>query len=449
MQITETVSEGLKRELKVVVEAKELDNKLSTRLEELKDRVNIKGFRPGKVPVAHLRRVYGRSVMAEIVQQTVSETTSEALKERNERPAFEPEIALTEDQEEVENIINGKQDLAFTVSFEILPAIELADLSSIELEKEVAEVSEDDFDKALEQISESNTNYSEKDGAAETGDQVVIDFVGKIDGTPFEGGSANDAPVVIGQNAFIPGFEEGLIGAKTDEEKELSITFPEDYPSAELAGKSAVFEVKVKSISAPAKPEINDEFAKNLGLESLEKLNEILKTQIEEQHNNASKTKLKRKVLDALDETHSFELPPTLVEEEFKSIWQQIQSDMEKAKKTFEDEGTTEEKEKEKYQKLAERRVRLGLVLSEIGEKNDIKVSDEEMQQAVYNATRQYPGKEKEVIEMYQKNPQALASLRAPIYEDKVIDFIVALAKVTEKTVETEELYKYPDNEEL
>ena len=447
MQVTETVSDGLKRELEVVIAAQELDGKLSTRLEDLKDKVRIKGFRPGKVPVAHLRRVYGRSVMAEIVQETVNETTQKALSDRNERPAFEPQVSLTEDEKEVEEIISGKQDLAFKLSFEVIPEIEVADLAKIELEKEVADVSDEDIEKSMNHLLEGNTTYSAKDGAAEDGDQVTIDFLGKIDGEAFSGGAAEDAPVVIGQNAFIPGFEEGLIGLKAGDEKDMPVKFPEDYPSQDLAGKEAVFEVKVKEVAAPVKAELNEGFAKNLGMESVEKLREAVVSQITQQNFDAAKNKLKRKVLDALDDKHSFELPPTLVDQEFNAIWEQLKTDLEKSGKTFEDQGSSEEEQKEKYQTLAERRVRLGLLLSEIGIKNEIEVTEDDMKKAIVEQAQQYPGQEKQILEMYQKNPQALAQLRAPIFEEKVVDFVAALAKITEKKVTSEELYKYPEEE--
>ena len=447
MQVTETVSNGLKRELEVVVKAQELDGKLSTRLEELKDKVRIKGFRPGKVPVAHLRRVYGKSVMAEIVQETVNETTRKALEDRNERPAYEPEISLTENEEEVDQIISGKQDLAFKLSFEVIPEIEVTDLAKLAVEKEVADVSDEDIQKGLDHLIENNVTYESKEEAAETGDQVTIDFLGKIDGEAFSGGSAEDAPVVIGQNAFIPGFEEGLIGIKTGEEKDLPVDFPEDYPSEDLAGKKAVFEVKVKDVASPKKPELNDEFAKTLGLDSIDKLREIVTKQIEEQNNDAARTKLKRKILDALDSSHSFELPETLVDQEFDSVWQQITSEMERSGRKFDAEGSSEEEQKEKYHKLAERRVRLGLLLNEIGQKNEIQISEDDVKQAMIEQAKQYPGQEQQILEMYQKNPQAIAQLRAPIFEEKVIDFIAAMANVSEKTVSSEELYNFPDDE--
>ena len=447
MQVTETLSEGLKREIKVVVEAKELGDRFSQRLDELKDKVRIKGFRPGKVPVAHLRRIYGRSVMAEIVQQTVSETSQRALSDRKEKPAFEPKVALSEDEKEIEQVMDGKADLAFTLSFEVLPPIELSDLSKMTLIKEIAEVTDDDVQQGIDKLAESNIFYKKKDGAAEKGDQVTIDFVGKIDGETFEGGEAQDAPLVLGKNAFIPGFEEGLIGSQAGEERVVDVTFPEDYPAERLVGKPAVFEVKVKEVAAPQKVAIDDDFAKTMGLEDVEKLTEAVRSKINDEYEQASRIKLKRNLLDSLDEMHDVELPPTLVEQEFNAVWTKITEDLKRAEKTFEDEGTTEEKLRKVYQDLAERRVRLGLVLSEIGAENDIKVTEEEVKRTLMEQARQYPGQEQQVLEFYKNNPQAVAQLRAPIYEDKVVDFLLELATVEEKTVTAEQLLSASEDE--
>lgn len=448
MEITETNSDGLKREIKVVVGAAELDEKLSSRLDELKDRVQIKGFRPGKVPTAHIRKVYGKSVMAEVVQQTVMEASQKALEDRDERPAFEPKITLTEDEKEIEDIMSGKADLAYTMSFEVLPDIEVSDLSAFKLEKEVAEVDDKEIDDGLERLSESAVTYEEKDGAAEDGDQVKIDFVGRVDGEIFEGGSAEDVPLVLGSGSFIPGFEEGLEGAKAGEERVVKVTFPEEYQAKDLAGKDAEFTVTVKGVASPKRPEMDDEFAKTMGLESIDKLREAVSKQISEEYSKMSRTKLKRKLLDALDEAHSFELPPTLVEQEFDAIWRQVTERMAQMDKSFEDEDTTEEKAREDYQKAAERRVRLGLLLSEIGSKNEISVPDEDVQKALMEKVRQFPGQEQMVFEYYKNNPQAVAELRAPLFEEKVVDFILELANVTENTVSAEELFKMPEDED-
>jgi trigger factor len=447
MNVTETSVEGLRRQLKVVIGAEELEQRLSARLDELKGRARIKGFRPGRVPKEHLRKVYGRSVMAEVVQQAVAETSREALSQREERPAFQPTVALPEDEAEIDKIFAGTSDLAFTLSFEVLPKFELMDFSKIALDKPVAAVTEADIDKSIERVRAANLRYTPKDGAAETGDRLLIDFTGSIDDKPFEGGSTEDAPIILGGGNFIPGFEEGLAGARAGEEREVEATFPENYPEASLAGKAARFAVKVKEVGAPETPPLDDEFAKSLGLESVTKLRETIKQRLEQDRASASRLKLKRALLDALNEGHSFDLPPTLVDNEFQAIWQQVTADLERSKRSFEDEGTTEEKARADYRDIAARRVRLGLILSEVGARNPINVSDEEVSRALLERVRQFPGQERKVYDYYRSNPQLLAELRAPIFEDKAVDFILELAKVTDTKVSPEELYADPDGD--
>jgi trigger factor len=447
MNVTETSVEGLRRQLKVVIGAAELEQRLSARLDELKGRARIKGFRPGRVPKEHLRKVYGRSVMAEVVQQAVAETSREALSQREERPAFQPTVALPEDEAEIDKIFAGMSDLAFTLSFEVLPKFELMDFSKIALEKPVAAVTETDIDKSIERIRAANLRYRPKDGAAETGDRLVIDFTGSIDGKPFEGGATEDAPIVLGGGNFIPGFEEGLAGARAGEEREVDATFPENYPEASLAGKAARFAVKIKEVGAPETPPLDEDFAKSLGLESVDKLRETIEQRLEQDRASASRLKLKRALLDALNEGHSFDLPPTLVDNEFQAIWQQVMADLERSKRTFEDEGTTEEKARQDYRDIAARRVRLGLILSEVGARNPITVTDEEVSRALLERVRQFPGQERKVYDYYRSNPQLLAELRAPIFEDKAVDYILELAKVTDTKVSPEELYADPDGD--
>ncbi len=441
MNVTETNTEGLRRELKVVVGADELEQRLSSRLDELKGKARIKGFRPGHVPKDHLRKVYGRSVMAEVVQQAVTETSQQALSEREERPAFQPKVALPEDEAEINQIFEGTGDLSYTLTFEVLPKVEVMDLSTIALERPVTPVSDKDIDEAIDRILATNQNYKPKEGAAKKADRVTIDFVGKLDGEAFEGGTAEDAPITLGAGGFIPGFEEGLTGVKTGDEKVIEATFPESYPEAKLAGKAVTFEVKVKEVAAPETPTLDDDFAKSLGVESVAQMRETVKARMEQDRALASRQKMKRALLDALNEGHTFELPPTLVDNEFQAIWDQVTKDLEQHKKTFEDEGTTEEKAKEEYRDIAARRVRLGLLLSEIGSRNEVTVSDEEVNKALIERIRQFPGQERQVYDFYRNTPQALAELRAPIYEDKVVDYIFELAKLTDKEVSVEELY--------
>jgi trigger factor len=448
MQITETVSEGLKREFQVTVPAADLETRVVGRLAELKDRVQLRGFRPGKVPVTHLRKVYGRSVMAETVETVIRELNAQIVQERGLRLAGEPKVVIPNEETEVDRVISGEADLAYVLSFEVLPAITLADFSSVTLERLVANVEDAEIDRALNQIAEQNRPYAAKaeDAKAEQGDRVVIDFVGKIDGVAFPGGTGNDVPVTIGSNQFIPGFEEQLVGIGVGEARQVKATFPANYPTEALAGKDAEFDVTAKTIEAPVTVTIDEEFAKSLGLESLEKLKDAVKDRIARDYTAASRQKIKRQLLDQLDALHKFAPPPTLVEDEFNSIWATIESDLKRQNRTFADEDTTEEKAREEYRAIAERRVRLGLLLAEIGEKNAIKVTDEEISRAIVERARQVPGREQEVWDYYRKNPQAMAGIRAPIYEEKVIDFLLELAKVTDKSVSKEELFK--DDEE-
>ena len=447
MNVTETTTDGLRRQLKVVIGADELERRLSARLDELKGKARLKGFRPGRVPKEHLRKVYGRSVMAEVVQQAVAETTREALSQREERPAFQPTVGLPEDAAEIDKIFAGSSDLAYTLSFEVLPRFELMDFGKLALEKPVAPVTEADIDKSLERIRAANLRYKPKEGVAETGDRLIIDFTGSIEGEPFEGGATEDAPVVLGSGNFIPGFEEGLAGARAGDDREIDATFPATYPEAKLADKTAHFVVKVKEVGAPETPPLDDDFAKTLGVESVEKLRGTIKQRLEQDRAGTSRLKAKRALLDALNESHSFELPPTLVDNEFQSIWTQVMADLERSKRSFEDEGTTEEKARQEYRDLAARRVRLGLILSEVGTRNQIAVTDEEVSRALLERVKQFPGQERKVYDYYRNNPQLLAEFRAPIFEDKTVDFILELAKVTETNVSPEALYADPDAE--
>jgi trigger factor len=441
MNVTETNSEGLRRHLTVVIGAEELEQRLSARLDELKDRVKLKGFRPGHVPKAHLRKVYGRSVMADVVQQAVNETSRQAISERQERPAFQPTIALPENEAEIDKVFSGSGDLAYTMSFEVLPKVELMDFAKLALERPTAEITSADIDAALDRLRAANLRYVPKDGEAAQGDRLTLDFVGKIDGEAFSGGSTEDAQVVLGGGNFIPGFEDGLLSAKTGEERQVDATFPDTYPEPSLADKTARFDVKIKEVAAPETPPLDEEFAKGLGLESLDQLRETVKRRLEQDRAGASRLKLKRALLDALNTAHDFELPPTLVDNEFKAIWHQVTSDLERSKRSFEDEGTTEEKASGEYRDIAARRVRLGLILSEVGTRNKIEVTDEEVNRALLERIRQFPGQERKVYDYYRQNPHMLAELRAPLFEDKVVDFIAELAKVTEKKVSPEELY--------
>ena len=444
MQVTETLSDGLKREYQVTVPASDLEARVIERLGDLKDRVRINGFRPGKVPVSHLKKVYGRAVMAETIEAIIREMNAKIVSDHGLKLAMEPKVTIPNEETEVEKVIGGQSDLAYTLALEVLPKIELADFKGIKLERLVAEVTEAEVGEALGKIAEQNRPFAAKGEGAkvEKGDRVVIDFAGKLDGQPFEGGSGGDVGINVGSGTFIPGFEDQLIGMSAGETRQVKVTFPAGYPAAHLAGKEAEFEVTAKSIEVPTSVTVDDAFAKSLGLESLDKLKDAAKARLQQEHVVQSRQKIKRRLLDALDGLHQFALPPTLAEEEFKNVWNAVESDLKAQGRTFEDEGTTEEKAREEYRAIADRRVRLGLVLAEIGEKNNISVTDDEITRSIVERTRQFPGREQEIWEHYRKNPAAVAGVRAPIFEEKVVDFLIELATVTDKPVSREELYK-------
>jgi trigger factor len=443
MEVTETAAAGLRREFRVVVPATDLEAKVNARLDDLKDRVQLRGFRPGKVPVAHLKRLYGKSAMAEVIEAAVREANSQIISERGLKLATEPKVVLPPEEGAVEGIIAGKADLAYTVEMEIVPPITLADFKTIKLERLTASVEDAEIDQALQSIAEQSRPFNDKAGApAAQGDRVTVSFQGAIDGVPFEGGTGDDVALVLGSAQFIPGFEDQLVGVKAEENRAVNVKFPDNYRVESLAGKDAVFSVTAKKVEAPGSVTVDDEFAKGLGLESLAKLRDAVRERLEREHAGASRQKIKRALLDQLDVRHKFDPPPTLLDEEFKNVWSTIENDLKQQGRTFEDEGTTEEKAREEYRAIAERRVRLGLVLAEIGEKNNIKVTDEELTQAIVAQARMMSGQEQQVWDYYRNNPGAIASVRAPLFEDKVVDFLLELAEVTDKQVTREELVK-------
>jgi len=447
MQVIETLAQGLKRELKVVIPAKDMEARMNERLEEVKNRVKINGFRPGKVPFAHMKKVYGKSVMAELVNEIIQNRPNEILSERGEKSATQPEIAMTEDQKEAEKILAAEADLEFTVSYEVIPPIEVKDVSGIKVTREVVEIPETEVEEQILKIADSARTYNDKSGTAENGDRVTMDYEGKVDGVPFDGGKDSNAELILGSGRFIPGFEDQLVGAKAGDEKTITVTFPADYPAANLAGKEATFDVSVKAVAAAEALEINDDLASKLGIESADRLREIVRGQLESQFGTVTRQKVKRQLLDQMDALYSFDIPETLVEAEFAQIWRQINSDLAQSGKTFEDEDTTEEKARDEYRKLAQRRVRLGLVLSEIGEKIGVEVTEDEMNKALYAQISQFPGQEKEIIEYFRKTPGAIAGLRAPIFEEKVVDHLLTEVSVTDKTVTKDELMAEDDAE--
>src|SRR5262249_21924259 len=358
MEVTETLSDGLKREFQVQVPAADLEARVTERLSELKDRVQRRGFRPGKVPVAHLKKIYGKAVMAETIDAVIRELNAKIVSDRGLKLAMEPKVTLPTDASEVENVIGGKSDLAYTLAFEILPKIELGDFKGIKLERQVADVSDAQVKQALDQIAEQNRPFAAKgEGAAvEKGDRVVVDFAGRIDGKPFEGGTGGDVGVNIGSGTFLPGFEDQLIGMRPGETRLVKISFPSNYLNTALAGKDAEFDVTAQSVEAPRGVNMDDAFAKSLGMESLDKLNEAVRARLQQGNAGLSRQKVKRQLLDRLDEMHKFALPPSLAEEEFKNVWNAVESDLKAQGRTFADEGTTEEKAREEYRGIAERR---------------------------------------------------------------------------------------------
>ena len=448
MQVTETLNEGLKHEFKINVPASDLDAKADAKLVDLKDKVRLNGFRPGKVPVAHLKKIYGRSVMAETIDQTIRDTNTQIFTERGFRLAAEPKVTMPTEAKEVEELLSGKSDLTYTVAIEVVPQIKLADFKGFSLEKPVAEITDTEINEAIQRIADANRGYAAKgEGAkAESGDRVTINFTGRINGEAFEGGTGEGIQVVIGTGQFIPGFEEQLVGIGAGETRTLKVSFPKNYMSEKLAGQPAEFETTATAIEAPQATEINDEFAKTLGAETLAKLRELVSGKLASEYLSVTRQKLKRQILDALDKSHDFTLPETLVASEFESIWRQVTQGLEQAGKTFADEGKSEDDMRAEYRTIAERRVRLGLVIGEIGDKAKVQVGQDELRRALIEQARRYPGQEKMVYEFYEKNPSALVELRAPIFEDKVVDHILEQAKPADKKVSVEELMK-PDED--
>ncbi len=437
MQVTETQSEGLKRQFEIVVAATDIETRVNERLTDLSKKVKLPGFRPGKVPVSLMKQRYGQSVMGEVLEQTVNDCTNQAMTDRGLRPAMKPKV-------EIVTFDEGK-DLQYKVDVEVLPEVTPVDFGTLEIERLVLEPTDEDVEKAVARIAESNKKAQEPAEArpAQNGDLVTIDFAGTVDGKEEPGMKGDDFRLEIGSGQFIPGFEEQLIGASSGDDKEVKVTFPEDYPAEALKGKEAVFQVKVKKIEEQIERAVDDEMAKELGLEGgVEELRKRVREQIGGEYDNAAKASLKRRVLDALAESHSFEVPPGMVDLEFDAIWQQIERDKEEGQLDPEDQGKSDEELKTEYRAIAERRVRLGLLLSEVGRSQSIDVSADELNQAVMNEVRRYPGQEQQVIEYFRANPSAVANIRAPLFEQKVIDWIVEQAKVSDRKVTQEEFLK-------
>jgi trigger factor len=442
MQIVEKSQDGLSRVYGVTVPAAELNEKLETRIREITPQLQIKGFRPGKVPAAHVRRLHGKALMTEVVEQTLSESTRKVMEDANVRPASDPDLKPEGD---ISQVIEGKADLSYEISFDVMPDIELMDLSGIELSRPVYEPSDEEVDEAVKDLASNNKTYEDRTGKsvkAKDGDMVVIDFVGRLNGEAFEGGSATDTELVLGAGRFIPGFEEQLVGAKPDSDVTVNVTFPEDYPAENLKGQAAEFEVKVKAVKAPKESEIDDALAERLGLESLEKLRELIKGNLEQQYKGASRFKVKRALLDVLDSKHEFPLPPKMVEGEFDSIWRQVEADKARGGLPPEDAEKSDDVLKTEYRKIAERRVRLGLVLAEIGRANNVQVSEQELMEAMRQEAIRYGAQAQQIFDFLRKDAGAQAQIRAPLYEEKVVDLILEKAKVEDSKVSKDELLK-------
>jgi trigger factor len=443
MQVTEIFSQGLQRSYRVVFPLASVADKVNAQLDDLRTKVQLKGFRPGKAPIAHLRRLYGRSVMGEVIQDTVNEASRRIVDEHHVKLAQEPRVKFPEDKALVDAMATGKADLDFSVDVEVLPEIPSVDLSGISLVRETASVDDAAVDQAVQRLARQNRSFTPADAGrkAATGDQVTVDFIGSIDGAPFDGGKGEDIKVVLGENSFIPGFEDGLAGVTVGEERKVEAEFPSAYLRADLAGRKASFDVKVTQVARPDPLSVDDELAKSFNMENLEALRASVRATVERDFAGMSRQKLKRRLLDALAEKFSFDLPPSMLEQEFANIWAQVDSEMKVSGKSFADDNTTEEAARADYRKIAERRVRLGLVLADIGQKANINVSDEELSQALVARARQYPGQEREVWDFYKKNPRALAELRAPIFEEKTVDHLLGQMKVEERSVSREELF--------
>lgn len=442
MQVTEIAAEGLKREFKVTVPASEIETRVQTRLERLAKTIRLPGFRPGKAPLPLLKKQYGRSILGEVLEEAVDEGSKRTIGDNQLRPALRPKIEVTSFDE--------GQDLEFELKLEVLPEVPQVELGSLVLTRPVAEPPAERVAEALESFAKARQKFEPiaEPRPAQQGDQVVIDFVGRIDGEVFEGGSGEAFPLRLGAGTMIPGFEDQIVGAMPGEAREVDVTFPADYGHADYAGKAASFMVTVKEIKAPVAFTLDEEWAQSLGFDTLVEVQETFQKRFAEEYRGISRARIKRELLDRLAEGYPFDVPQGMVDLEFEAIWKQITDEMQTAGKGFEDAGKSEDELKVEYRAIAERRVRLGLLLADIGSKNEIKVEGEELQQAVMREAMRYTGQERKVLEFFKSNPAALEQLRAPIFEDKVCDFIFTRAQVTERQVTPEELMKDPDEDE-
>lgn len=441
MQIEELKTEGLSRTYNVTIPKEDLESKLDEKIKEMQPQVSLKGFRPGKVPTSHIRKMFGQSIMKDVVEDVLNESSQQAINDNKIRPAGQPKIDLRANGEEV---TQGKADLEYQLTVETIPEFEPVDPETLKFTRLTCEPGDEEIQERLDQLAGSQKNYKKKakTAKAKKDDAVLINFTGRVDGEAFEGGAMDEHQLVLGSGTFIPGFEDQLIGVKAGDKLDVTVTFPEDYQAEDLAGKEAVFETEVLEVQGEKPAEVDDALAEKFGMESLDKLKEVIKEQVDAEYENQMRMKLKRVILDELDKAHDFDLPPGMVEAEFSNIWQQVEAEKKAGQLDEEDAKKSDEDLQADYKKIAERRVRLGLVLAEMGQKADIQITNEELQQAMIAEARQYPGQEQQVIEFYQKNPQAIAQLRAPIYEEKVVDLIVEKATVKDKAVDKDTLFE-------
>ncbi len=442
MQVKETSTDGLNHKYEIVIAASEISEKVDERLEELRRTVHINGFRPGKVPISLLRQRYVKSVMGEVLEAVVGETSQQALKDEGVRPALQPQIEIT--------TFDENKDLEYVMEVEALPVIEPPDLKKLKFTRLTAQVDEEEVKSSVNNLAERNRGYSEvkRKRKSKKGEVLVIDFRGTVEGKVLENAEGKDFNLGLGANSFLPGFDEALIGSRSGEHHSVPVILPDNYPLEEMRGREAIFEVDVKSHLEPGEIKIDDDLAKSMGLETLDSLRDATRTELERGYRGQSRVRLKRDMLDAFAESHNFDVPSGMVTREFDGIWSQIEHDMEHAGVSWDNEDQNEEEARDEYKMIAERRVRLALLLSEIGQRNNITVPQEELNQAVMEQARRFPGKEKDVFDYFKNNPEAISGLHAPIFEDKVIDFIIEMADVSETEVSVEELYKNPDSSE-
>jgi trigger factor len=440
MEVKELKAKGLKREFSITIKSEVIKNLKAKKLEEIASKAKIDGFRPGKVPSAHIEKLYGQSVIVEVIEENVSKASQDVLEERNLKAAVKPDVKL---DSEMTDVIEKGKDLIFTMNCEVLPEIEITDFSKISIDNPVSEPKEKDINDALEYLAKQNKAFKDASDKtkAKDGDQVTIDYLGKIEGVAFEGGAAKDAKLILGSKSFIDNFEEQLIGLKKGDKKVVKVKFPENYQSTDLANKEASFDVEIKLVSKSEESKIDNVLAKNLGMEDLEKLKESLKERIKQDFDSASRSKLKDSLLETLEKKHSFELPQSMVDQEFDQMWNQLEQQLVSQKKELKDLEISEKEIRKNYKEISEKRVCTGLLIAEIGQVNNIQLEDNDINKALQAEMQKYPGQEKEILDYYQKNPEAIRQLSAPLFEDKVIDFVLDKVKLKDIKVSREDLF--------